>query len=141
MENCLANARLLSLALEKTGWYVCVSDIHRKRGEHEYKGAAEIEYGEEGETSAEYNAGLPVVAFHFSDEFKKDYSHVKQESVSTLLRAKQYIIPSTSLPIPLSFASLPSKGPTNIDTRRLPSPPYRKPNRDPPRRRSRKHVH
>ncbi|KAL8647606.1 MAG: hypothetical protein Q9226_006362 [Calogaya cf. arnoldii] len=98
MENCLANARLLSKALEKTGWYVCVSDIHRKRGEHEYKGAAEIEYGEDGETSAEYNAGLPVVAFCFSEDFKRDYGHVKQESVSTLLRAKQYIIPNYPLP-------------------------------------------
>jgi glutamate decarboxylase len=49
---------------------------------------------EEGETSADYNAGLPVVAFSLTDEFKKDYPHVKQESVSNLLRAKQYIIPS-----------------------------------------------
>ncbi|KAI4123961.1 MAG: hypothetical protein LQ338_005038, partial [Usnochroma carphineum] len=98
MENCLANARLLSKALEKTGWYVCVSDIHRKRGDHVYRGPEEVEYGDEEETSAEYNAGLPVVAFHFSDEFKKDYGHVKQESVSTLLRAKQYIIPNYPLP-------------------------------------------
>lgn len=107
MENCLANARLLSKALEKTGWYVCVSDIHRKRGEHDYKGAAEIEYGEEGETSAEYNAGLPVVAFCFSEDFKRDYSHVKQESVSTLLRAKQYIIPSTDHFVPSLFPVFP----------------------------------
>ncbi|KAL8828404.1 MAG: hypothetical protein Q9170_006619 [Blastenia crenularia] len=98
MENCLANARLLSKALEKTGWYVCVSDIHRKKGEHVYKGPGEVEYGPEGETSADYNAGLPVVAFHLSDDFKKDYSHVKQESISTLLRAKQYIIPNYPLP-------------------------------------------
>lgn len=33
-----------------------------------------------------------------SDAFKKDYSHVKQESISTLLRAKQYIIPNYPLP-------------------------------------------
>ncbi|KAL9029886.1 MAG: hypothetical protein Q9196_001930, partial [Gyalolechia fulgens] len=98
MENCLANARLLSKALEKTGWYVCVSDIHRKKGEHIYKGPEEVEYGDADETSADYNAGLPVVAFHFSDEFQKDYSHVKQESISTLLRAKQYIIPNYPLP-------------------------------------------
>lgn len=112
MENCLANARLLSKALEKTGWYVCVSDIHRKRGEHNYKGAAEIEYGEEGETSAEYNAGLPVVAFCFSEDFKRDFGHVKQESVSTLLRAKQYIIPSTDLHSPpLPPSSLPGRIP------------------------------
>ncbi|CAZ80579.1 unnamed protein product [Tuber melanosporum] len=41
-----------------------------------------------------YNAGLPVVAFRLSDEFKKEFPHVKQASVSTLLRAKGYIIPS-----------------------------------------------
>lgn len=39
-----------------------------------------------------------MVAFCFSDAFKKDYSHVKQESISTLLRAKQYIIPNLPLP-------------------------------------------
>lgn len=67
----------------------CVSDIHRKNKDV---------FNEEAETSADYVAGLPVVAFRFSDAFKKDYSHVKQESVSTLLRAKQYIIPNYPLP-------------------------------------------
>lgn len=94
MENCMSNARLLSKALEKTGWYICVSDIHRRKGQHVYQGPGDIEYGNEGETSADYNAGLPVVAFRLSDDFQKDYSHVKQESISTLLRAKQYIVPS-----------------------------------------------
>lgn len=92
MENCLTNARLLSKAIEASGWYVCISDIHRKKGEHTFKGtkAAVFSAG----TSADYNAGLPVVAFRLSDEFKKDFPHVKQESVSTLMRVKQYIIPS-----------------------------------------------
>jgi glutamate decarboxylase len=45
-----------------------------------------------------YNPGLPVVAFRLSDDFKKSYPHVKQQSVSTLLRAKQYIIPNYALP-------------------------------------------
>jgi glutamate decarboxylase len=92
MENMLANARLLSRALEHTGWYRCVSDIHRKKGDLKYvEGKKQYD---EGETSADYNAGLPVVAFSLTDQFKKDYPHVKQESVSNLLRAKQYIIPS-----------------------------------------------
>ena len=95
MESCLSNARLLSKALEASGWYVCVSDIHRKKGDHVYKGPREIKEDED-ESSAKYNAGLPVVAFKLSDEFKKSYPHVKQEAVSTLLRAKQYIIPSES---------------------------------------------
>ena len=94
MENCMTNARLLSKALEASGWYTCVSDIHRKKGEFTFQGAKAAVFGKEGETSADYNAGLPVVAFRFSDSFKKDYPQVKQESVSTLLRVKQYIIPS-----------------------------------------------
>jgi len=39
-----------------------------------------------------------VVAFRFSDEFKKEFPHIKQESISNLLRAKQYIIPNYPLP-------------------------------------------
>ncbi|KAF2994939.1 hypothetical protein E8E13_001844 [Curvularia kusanoi] len=96
MENTLTNARLLSRALEHTGWFRCVSDIHRKKGDFKFeKGKKPYD---EGENSAAYNAGLPVVAFTLTDDFKKDYPHVKQESVSNLLRAKQYIIPNYPLP-------------------------------------------
>ncbi|OAX77334.1 glutamate decarboxylase [Emergomyces africanus] len=98
MENCLANARLLSMALEKTGWFHCVSDIHRKKGNFKFEKVKGLLKYEAGETSADYNPGLPVVAFRFSDEFQKDYPHVKQDSVSLLLRAKQYIIPNYPLP-------------------------------------------
>ena len=98
MENCLSNARLLSKSLEATGWYTCVSDIHRHKGTHTQQAHKEIEFDEDGETSADYNAGLPVVAFRLSDQFKKEFQHVKQESVSLLLRAKQYIIPNYPLP-------------------------------------------
>lgn len=100
MENCLTNARLLSKALEASGWYTCVSDIHRKKGDYEFKGVGEPVFSTDDETSADYNAGLPVVAFRFSDDFKKEYPHIKQESVSTLMRVKQYIIPSTYLSPP-----------------------------------------
>jgi glutamate decarboxylase len=92
MENTLANARLLSRALEHTGWFRCVSDIHRKKGDLKFEKGKKAY--DEGENSAAYNAGLPVVAFTLTDDFKKNYPHVKQESVSNLLRAKQYIIPS-----------------------------------------------
>lgn len=94
MENALRNARLLSKALEATGWYECVSDIHRPKGQHEYKGKLDLDHEDEGVSSADFNAGLPVVAFHFTEDFKKQYPHIKQESVSTLMRVKQYIIPS-----------------------------------------------
>lgn len=97
MENCMSNARLLSKSLEATGWYTCVSDIHRKKGEHTFSGIKAV-FGSEDETSAEYNAGLPVVAFRFSDEFKKEFPHLRQDTISNLLRAKQYIIPNYPLP-------------------------------------------
>lgn len=97
MENCMSNARLLSKSLEATGWYTCVSDIHRKPGEHSFSGTAPVSDSPD-ETSADYNAGLPVVAFRFSDEFKKEFPHLKQETISNLLRAKQYIIPNYPLP-------------------------------------------
>ncbi|KAK2879987.1 hypothetical protein FQN49_000680 [Arthroderma sp. PD_2] len=98
MENCLANARLLSKTLERTGWFVCLSDIHRKKGEFYHRRLNKITPYKEGETSADYNPGLPVVTFRFSDAFKKDYPHVKQESISLLLRSKQYIVPNYPLP-------------------------------------------
>ena len=94
MENCMSNARLLSKALEASGWYTCVSDIHRKKGDFTFKGVDAPVFSKDDETSADYNAGLPVVAFRFSDSFKKEHPELKQQSVSTLLRAKQYIIPS-----------------------------------------------
>lgn len=98
MENCMTNARLLSKSLEATGWYTCCSDIHRKKGVHSQTSSDEKPYHIDGETSADYNAGLPVVAFRLSDAFKKEHPHVKQESVSTLMRVKQYIIPNYPLP-------------------------------------------
>lgn len=99
MENALANARVLSRALEATGWYRCVSDVHRKKGVFEYdRETAMNKPYEESDKSDAYNAGLPVVAFTLTDEYKKKYPHVKQVSVSNLLRARQYIIPNYPLP-------------------------------------------
>ncbi|KAI9891866.1 MAG: hypothetical protein M1814_002251 [Vezdaea aestivalis] len=99
MENCLKNARLLSKALEATEWFTCVSNIHRKKGVlHHSELKAAVTGQEDDESSAKYNAGLPVVAFRFSDQFKKEYPELKQGSLSTLLRSKEYIIPNYPLP-------------------------------------------
>ncbi|KAI1190726.1 glutamate decarboxylase [Nemania serpens] len=100
MENCLTNARLLSKSLEATGWYTCVSEIHKPKSgvAGVIAGAKQTVVGTEGETSADYVAGLPVVSFRLSDSFKKEFPHVKQESVSLLMRARQWIIPNYALP-------------------------------------------
>ncbi|KAH7634443.1 pyridoxal phosphate-dependent transferase [Sordaria sp. MPI-SDFR-AT-0083] len=135
VENCLSNARLLSKALEATGWYTCASDIHRPpkkqaSGTAGLSGADDSKKNDQSsgnenndqkaekeeskthasdskdaskdkdreETSADYTPGLPVVSFRFTDEFKKEYPHVKQETVSLLMRARQWIIPNYALP-------------------------------------------
>ncbi|KAK4124874.1 glutamate decarboxylase [Parathielavia appendiculata] len=132
VENCLANARILSKSLEATGWYTCVSDIHRPAptnhttssttaaaasdAAHRAKdaltsaattgrllagptlGPATPRQNNNVETSAAYVAGLPVVSFRFADEFRREYPHIKQETVSLLLRARQWIVPNYALP-------------------------------------------
>ncbi|KAK9472693.1 pyridoxal phosphate-dependent transferase [Dipodascopsis tothii] len=88
----LANARELSAFLDSTGYFTCVSSIHRKPGDdslNEDLPSDDPEY---------YTPGLPVVAWRLSDSFKAQYPHVKQAAVSTLLRVKQYIIPNYPLP-------------------------------------------
>ncbi|OIW31105.1 glutamate decarboxylase [Coniochaeta ligniaria NRRL 30616] len=117
MENCLSNARVLSRAIEATGFYTCLSDIHRpapaksaagtvtEKVKEAVTSAASSAVGGGGgaphvgrDTSDNYMAGLPVVAFRFSDEFKKEYPLLKQETVSLMLRARQWIIPNYALP-------------------------------------------
>ncbi|OJJ50140.1 hypothetical protein ASPZODRAFT_128759 [Penicilliopsis zonata CBS 506.65] len=98
MENALANARLLSRALEATGWYRCVSDIHRKKGDFAYDATKVDTPFLASERSDAYNAGLPVVAFTLTDDFHAKHPNIKQAAISNLLRAKQYIIPNYPLP-------------------------------------------
>ncbi|KAK9490718.1 pyridoxal phosphate-dependent transferase [Lipomyces doorenjongii] len=92
--NALANARLLSNVLESTGYFTCLSEIHRKKGLHKYVPGIV----DDSDDPEHYNAGLPVVAWRLSDDFKKNYPHVKQASISTMLRVKGYIIPNYPLP-------------------------------------------
>lgn len=109
-----------------------VSDIHRKKGDYIYE-KGKNPYTE-GQSSADYNAGLPVVAFGLSDEFKKNYPHVKQVSVSNLLRAKQYIIPS------MTCTDL-SVMPSPLTRYRLSTAAKRRKNRDSPGGCPRVHVY
>jgi glutamate decarboxylase len=102
MRQDLSNARLLSNALEATECtpptspsdeldYTCVSTIH-----HPLNTASAMLL--KNDDPERYIAGLPVVSFHLTDEFRKDYPHVKQASVSTLLRVKGWILPNYPLP-------------------------------------------
>jgi glutamate decarboxylase len=97
----LANARLLSIFLEATGWYECVSDIHRPKGQraydpnyHKIAQKKDITHG----NPLDFNPGLPVVAFKFNEEFKKEYPNIPQQAIAMLLRAHGYIIPNYPMP-------------------------------------------
>ena len=45
-----------------------------------------------------YIPGLPVVAFMFSDEFKREYPRIQQRNVQLQLRQRGFIAPNYSLP-------------------------------------------
>ncbi|KAG0144876.1 hypothetical protein CROQUDRAFT_659426 [Cronartium quercuum f. sp. fusiforme G11] len=92
----LSNARLLSLALERSGYYKVISDIHRKKTDIGKPQA--ITYGSTDAKFDEYIEGLPVVAFCWTDEFKQEYPNLKQKWVQTFLRAKGWIVPNYELP-------------------------------------------
>lgn len=69
--NDLKNARLLSNALDKSGYYHVVSEIHKAPGGGE---VAEEDY----DNVEAYAPGLPVVAFRFSDAFQQKYPNIQQ---------------------------------------------------------------
>lgn len=95
----LKNARVLSNFLEKTQYFECVSNIHRKKGQLTFDSSlSREELANEDNEDSYYNKGLPVVAFKFRDEFKQQYPHIPQALLSTLLRKRGWIIPNYPLP-------------------------------------------
>ena len=67
----LANARLLSRALEASGYYHVLSEIH--------KGPDGKDVAADNFDDVEaYAAGLPVVAFRFSDSVKQKHPNLQQ---------------------------------------------------------------
>ncbi|KAG1826756.1 pyridoxal phosphate-dependent transferase [Suillus subaureus] len=91
----LKNARLLSRALEKSGWYTVLSDIHRLKAEDILQKNTHNNFDEENPEN--YEEGLPVVAFRFSDSFQESYPEIQQKWVQILLRAKGWIVPNYEL--------------------------------------------
>lgn len=95
----LKNARLLSRALEKSGYYRCVSLIHKPRPTARDSAIHQSNAPPADESDPEhYIAGLPVVSFCFSDEFKKEYPNVAQKWIQTMLRVSGWICPNYELP-------------------------------------------
>ncbi|EKM55716.1 uncharacterized protein PHACADRAFT_121497 [Phanerochaete carnosa HHB-10118-sp] len=91
----MKNARLLSRALENSGLFEVLSDIHRpvEGLAASIKGA--VSFDEENIDN--YIPGLSVVAFRFSEEYRAQNPDVKQKWVQTLLRAKGWIVPNYEL--------------------------------------------
>ncbi|KIK80461.1 hypothetical protein PAXRUDRAFT_833509 [Paxillus rubicundulus Ve08.2h10] len=94
----LKNARLLSRVLEGTGWYTVLSDIHRKKHDPLLTKGAQATVGIDEENPENYNEGLPVVSFRFSNRFQEQYPEIQQKWIQTLLRAKGWIVPNYELP-------------------------------------------
>lgn len=97
----MKNARLFSRALEKTGYYTVLSDIHRAQGAAHQEGidSSDIEVRHlycnlyilkvyRLICYQAYEPGLPVIAFRFSDDFKRKNPDIQQKWIQTLLRAK-----------------------------------------------------
>ncbi|TFK90948.1 glutamate decarboxylase [Polyporus arcularius HHB13444] len=93
----LKNARLLSRALEKSGYFTVLSDIHRPVKSNSIVSAAQATVGFDEEKVENYVPGLPVVSFRFSDDFKQKNPDVQQKWVQVLLRAKGWIVPNYEL--------------------------------------------
>ena len=89
LEDDLANARIFSRALEASGYYEVLSDIHHPVST---VAAAGQKVGAVDETSClSYMPGLPVVAFRWTDDFKKQHPSLEQRWMQTLLRVKGWI--------------------------------------------------
>ena len=94
----LKNARLLSRALEHSGYYYVLSDIHRPAKQPAgLVASAKAATGFDEEDVESYEPGLPVVAFRFSDAFQEKYPEIRQKWIQTLLRAKGWIVPNYEL--------------------------------------------
>jgi len=97
----LKNARTLSRALEKSGYYEVLSDVHRSASSSIVEDVKSTLKTSE-EDVENYLPGLPVVSFRFSEAYRTKYPEVKQKWIQTLLRAKGWIVPNYELAPDLS---------------------------------------
>ncbi|RKP08681.1 glutamate decarboxylase [Thamnocephalis sphaerospora] len=83
--SCMDNARLLASALEHTKYFRVVSDTLTRAK----SGVCDM---------AGYVPCLPLVAFYITDEARKDYPHLKEESLAVLLSSRGWLLPAYELP-------------------------------------------
>jgi glutamate decarboxylase len=100
MQNDLIKARLLSRALEHSGYYTVLSQIHKPKPSgalDALNSAAKLVasgHSPFNEEDAEYYMeGLPVVSFRFTDEIKQKFPNVQQAWVQKQLRGIGWIVP------------------------------------------------
>ncbi|KPV72538.1 uncharacterized protein RHOBADRAFT_46583 [Rhodotorula graminis WP1] len=93
------NARLFARALERSTYYKVVSETHRLKptANQSLVDKAKQATGIVDDIEA-YMPGLPVVAFMFSDEFKREYPRIEQRNVQLQLRQRSWITPNYRLP-------------------------------------------
>ncbi|ODV77936.1 glutamate decarboxylase [Suhomyces tanzawaensis NRRL Y-17324] len=100
-DSCLSNARLLSNFLEESKYFDVLSVIHKPVDSATEKKLYPLDHGlkhDKAVASQKFQPGLPVVAFRFSKELRKEYPEIPQSIFGLLLRNKGYIIPNYHLP-------------------------------------------
>ncbi|KAL5529445.1 hypothetical protein ACEPAG_5430 [Sanghuangporus baumii] len=95
----LRNARVLARALEKSGYYYVLSDVHRFADSTSsvIEGAKHAAGIADEHDVENYAPCLPVVSFRFSDQFRERNPNVQQKWIQTLLRSKGWIVPNYEL--------------------------------------------
>jgi glutamate decarboxylase len=97
----LKNARTLSRALENSGYYEVLSEIHRPVSSSVVGDlTSTLKVNQEDVES--YMPGLPVVSFRFSEAYRTEHPDVQQKWIQTLLRSKGWIVPNYELAPDLS---------------------------------------
>ncbi|GAA5902753.1 hypothetical protein JCM6882_004057 [Rhodosporidiobolus microsporus] len=93
------NARLLSRALERSKYYTVISEVHRLKNpsDQSLTDKAKQTIGALDDIEL-YTPALPVVAFQFTQAFKREYPRIKQRSIQKLLREHEWIVPNYELP-------------------------------------------
>ncbi|QEL59806.1 glutamate decarboxylase [Candidozyma auris] len=89
--------------LESSKYYEVLSVIHKPLAEADSKSLFTLpcelpsDLKNVAQNNQKFRPGLPVVAFRFSEEFRKQYHGVPQAMISVLLRKKGFIVPNYNL--------------------------------------------